>query len=94
MIVRFSPLIAFVSLFSLMAHSHAGEWSGYINGELRAFANDPADVRQHGNNVSFSTQPEFYTDWDDGQQSFAFTPFFRWDENDDERSHADIRELT
>ncbi|MBN4079293.1 hypothetical protein JYT26_01495 [Beggiatoa alba] len=74
--------------------SHAGEWSGYVSGEFRAFESSPADPRQHDNNMSFSTQAEYYADWDNGQQSFSFVPFLRWDENDAERSHADIRELT
>lgn len=73
---------------------HASEWSGYVSGEFRAFANSPIDARQHDNNLSLSAQPEYYTDWDNGQQSLTITPFFRWDENDNERSHADIREFT
>lgn len=94
MLIRISLLTLSATLLCVTSASHAGEWSGYISGELRAFPNDPADSRQHGNNVSFSAQSEYYTRWDDGQQSFAFVPFVRWDENDDERSHVDIRELT
>ena len=71
----------------------AGEWSGYISGEWRGFVDAPEDPRQHGNNLSLSAQPEYYQEWDGGRQSFTFTPFVRWDENDPERSHADIREL-
>ncbi len=81
-------------LLSLTGHTHAGEWSGYVSSEVRVFPNSPVDPRQDGNNLSFSAQPEYYTDWDNGQQSFTFVPFARWDEHDDERSHADIRELT
>ncbi len=94
MLARTTLLLFSVALFGNPTPSHAGEWSGYISGEFRAFANSPADARQHDNNVSFSAQPEYYTDWDNGRQSFTFVPFVRWDENDDERSHADIRELT
>ncbi|MBL1275418.1 MAG: hypothetical protein COB30_004975 [Ectothiorhodospiraceae bacterium] len=83
-----------LTLLLATGQSLANEWSGYISGEYRGFANGPVDNRQHDNNLSFSAQPEFYTDWDDGQQSFTFVPFYRWDENDNERSHADIRELT
>ena len=74
--------------------SSASEWSGYISGEYRYFTNSPSDSQQHGNNLSLSTQPEYFTDWDNGNQSFTFVPFARWDENDEERTHADIRELT
>lgn len=93
-LARISLLAFCASLFGISTSSYAGEWSGYISSEYRAFANSPADARQHGNNLSFSVQPEYYTDWDNGQQSFTFVPFARWDENDDERSHVDIRELT
>lgn len=91
---RFTALIIGVALFSTANASHSGEWSGYLSGEYRAFANAPTDARQHNNNFSFSVQPEYYTEWDNGHQSFTFVPFVRWDENDKERTHADIRELT
>lgn len=91
---RFTALIIGVALFSTANASHSGEWSGYLSGEYRAFANAPADARQHNNNFSFSVQPEYYTKWDNGRQSFTFVPFVRWDENDKERTHADVRELT
>ncbi|MCF6211063.1 MAG: hypothetical protein L3K24_10455 [Gammaproteobacteria bacterium] len=71
----------------------AGEWSGYLSGELRAFPTGPSEPRQHGNNLSFSAQPEYYTEWDDGRQSITIVPFARWDQGDSERTHADIREF-
>lgn len=74
-------------------HALAGEWSGYLGIEGRLFLDDPTDPRQEGNNLSFVAQPEYYTDWDDGRQSLLFVPFARADQNDPERSHADIREL-
>ena len=94
MFSRISLLIFSTSLFCLSAPGLASEWSGYVSSEFRGFAQSPADARQHGNNLSLSAQPEYFTDWDNGQQSLTFVPFARWDENDDERSHVDIRELT
>ncbi|MCF6338745.1 MAG: hypothetical protein L3J84_12490 [Gammaproteobacteria bacterium] len=94
MLTRSSLSALSAALLCIPAFSYAGEWSGYISGEFRAFANSPTDARQHDNNLSFSAQPEYYTDWDNGRQSFTVVPFVRWDENDDERSHVDIRELT
>ena len=69
------------------------EWSGYISLETRLFFDDPAYPDQDRNSVSSAFQPEYYYDWAGGQQRFAFSPFFRYDANDDERTHADIREL-
>ncbi len=81
-------------LIAAISHVQAGEWSGYLSSEYRAFTKNPIDTRQHGNNLSFSAQPEYYAEWNGGRQSFTAVPFLRWDENDSERSHADIRELT
>ncbi len=79
----------------LTAHNAvmAGEWSGYLGAEARIFLDDPTDPRQQGNTLSFVAQPEYYTEWDDGNQSLLFIPFARIDQHDTERSHADIREL-
>ena len=71
-----------------------GEWSGNVAAELRYFPNDPIDNRQFdSSNISISAQPEYYRSWDNGDQSFIFTPFARIDQNDSERTHFDIREL-
>ncbi|MCF6324696.1 MAG: hypothetical protein L3J89_10300 [Gammaproteobacteria bacterium] len=78
----------------LPASAGEGEWSGYVSSEYRAFLYKPVDRRQHGNNLSLAAQPEYYREWGGGRQSFTFVPFLRWDQNDSERSHTDIRELT
>ncbi len=70
-----------------------GKSSGFIALEARLFPHDPVDPSQHGNNLSFYIQPEFHTTWANGRQSLTFEPFYRWDQHDDERTHADIREL-
>lgn len=73
----------------------AGEWSGFIAVEGRAFANDPAYRDQSSDpDLSLAVQPEYYSSWDEGRQSFTFVPFVRLDRNDEQRSHVDIRELT
>ena len=81
-----------VSIISIPCY--AAEWTGFAGIEYRYFLQDPADTMQHGNNFSLSIETEFYHEWDDGSQSLAFVPYARLDENDTERSHFDIRELT
>jgi len=71
----------------------AVEFSGNITLETKLFTESAAFTGQHGNNSSISFQPEFYHEYPDGS-SFTFVPFVRADENDAERSHGDIRELT
>jgi len=94
MLHRFTLLAFGLVLLSATTSSQADEWSGYVGGQYRGFAQSPADPRQHDNNLSFAGEVEYYTDWDNGRQSFTVVPFVRWDENDNERSHADIREFT
>lgn len=89
--------IAVSTALYLFLHSvllHALELSGNVSVQQRYFFNDALDSRQHESYTSFSTEPELYHSWDDNSQSLTFTPFYRHDQHDDERSHADIRELS
>ncbi len=83
------------SFISSSAHATSdGQWSGYLGTEFRYFSQSARDSRQHDENFSLLFEPEYYQQWDNGSQSFAFVPFVRLDQHDDERSHVDIRELT
>ncbi|MGB5339328.1 MAG: hypothetical protein WBO06_09565, partial [Gammaproteobacteria bacterium] len=78
----------------LPARLAAGEWSGYLGVEARLFQHDPVAPAQHDHfNLSLVTEPEFYSEWDNGRQSFTFQPFLRLDQHDSARTHGDIREL-
>ncbi len=72
--------------------SFANEWSGYVSGEYRGFVNDGLP-EQENNYLSFATEPEYYHQWQNGKNSFTFKGFARIDQYDEERTHADIREL-
>lgn len=71
----------------------SGEWSGSISLQTRLFFENPRYPQQDEQNASAAFEPEYYIDWARGSQRFAFRPFFRYDANDDERTHGDIREL-
>ncbi len=71
----------------------AHEVAGYAAGEVRLFPNDGLHSGQDDQSSSFVIQPEYYHEFESGS-SFAFTPFFRLDSGDQERTHLDIRELT
>jgi len=89
---RYYSLILAVSLPLLV---DAGEWTGYAGLETRFFTQDALDPRQdHHFNASLAIEPEYYHDWDNGRQMFAFVPFIRLDQQDSDRTHVDIRELT
>ena len=75
-----------------------GGFTHKLTGNIAAqgiyFFHDPSDPQQYETgDLSISLEPEFYGEWAGGKQSFTFTPFGRYDQQDDERSHADIREL-
>ncbi|MET0104663.1 MAG: hypothetical protein ABW072_05885 [Sedimenticola sp.] len=70
------------------------EVSGRLGAELRLFPHSAAHAGQHGNsNLSLFAEPELYHEWNNGDDSLTFVPWFRLDQHDSERSHADIREL-
>jgi hypothetical protein len=70
-----------------------GEWSGYISVDARLFPKSPEFTDQKDQDFSLALKPEYYIDWANGDQQFLFSPFFRYDTADDQRTHADIREL-
>ena len=79
-----------VLLTPLAAHA---EISGNVALEARAFTRSPLVAQQTRQQVSVSGQLEYSYSWDNDKQRFTFTPFARLDSADNERSHADIREL-
>lgn len=64
--------------------------------EVRYFLDDPlqSDQDDSGSNISLAIEPEYYLEWERGEeeQSFTFEGFLRIDQHDDRRTHADIRE--
>ena len=77
-----------------LSSGFASDWSGYVAGEYRYFTQSALDKHQfNGASISFSAAPEFYHSWNDGDDAFIFSSFFRWDEHDPQRTHIDLREL-
>jgi hypothetical protein len=91
-------ILAF-ALAATTIHAETGEsltrkFSGNVTIQGLYFPNDATQPEQYdGGNLSLSVEPELYLEWAQGKQSFTFTPFARLDQHDDERTHADIREL-
>ncbi len=89
--VYFLPLLLPVFLSS---SGFAGELSGNISLEGRYFNHQGAFADQQKNGgLSLSLLPEYKHQWDNDHKKFTFTPFFRWDQHDKERTHGDIRQL-
>lgn len=72
------------------------ERSGKIGVEARIYTADPQWDGQDGRraDLSLASEPQFYWEWNDANDSIRFTPFVRHDSLDAERSHRDIRELS
>lgn len=67
--------------------------SGEVQAEFRTFFEQPLDPRAFEHfDVSIAGEVEFYRAWDGPQTSFLFTPFGRFDVEDKDRRHWDIRE--
>ena len=73
----------------------AGEWSGYVTAETRVFESAPQFGEQkEGTSGAIIFEPEYYVDWEGGDRTFEFSPYFRTDTHDSERRMIDIRELS
>lgn len=83
-----------LAFFACTAPVLANEWSGNISLEMRQFGEQGLSASQKKQYGSVSIQPEWFHDWDNGRQRLTFVPFYRLDQYDDERTHADIRELS
>ncbi len=71
----------------------AAEWRGSVALEHRQFLQSPLEVQQHDGYTSIVVSPEFNHGWDNNRQTITIAPFYRWDQHDEQRSHADLREL-
>ena len=73
----------------------AGEWSGYVTAETRVFESPPQfGEQEQGVSAAAIFEPEYYTDWKEGDRAFEFSPYIRVDTHDEERNLFDIRELS
>lgn len=61
--------------------------------ETTLFFQDPQFQGQDRDDFSFAIEPTMLVEWMDGDLAFRFTPFARYSAQDEERTHADIREL-
>ncbi|AYA66606.1 MAG: hypothetical protein CL587_16400 [Alteromonadaceae bacterium] len=67
--------------------------SGSAGVETRYFLQDAAYPGQPRSQASVFLEPEMYTEWNDGIDSILFKPFARLDQEDEQRTHFDLREL-
>lgn len=71
----------------------ATEFSGSVGLEGRYYFDDAAFTNQKGEGLSLVLQSEFRHKSDNDLSVFTFVPFYRQDQKDKERTHADVRQL-
>lgn len=86
-------ILSVVSVFSVLLQAEELAISGNVAVEGTYFFDEVDRSGLSQSNLSISLQPEFYLERDDTSDSFLFSPFLRLDQQDSERSHADIRQL-
>ncbi|MBU2972012.1 hypothetical protein KO527_21990 [Pseudoalteromonas sp. C2R02] len=88
-------LAALTLLLSFNATSSDFEVSGKVAVEERYFfETNQYDNQFPHSQTSILVEPEFYWGWNNGDDTVTFKPFLRLDDQDSERSHGDIRELS
>ncbi len=68
-----------------------GDWTAETGVEYRFFK-DPGEFGQSQNVLALHLSGEYYTSWNDDSDLFTFVPYLLIDQEDSERTHADIRE--
>lgn len=89
-------LVLSLLAIAMITASKASEmtFSGEASGEARYFMNKGLYGNDFQSQASFSLEPQIRYSWDNDRQVSTFTPYIRIDDTDDERTHADIRELS
>ncbi len=77
----------------LSSHSNAQDLRGRIEAEQQYYYLDAVDENQHVRYWSINLEAEMSWMSSSEKDYFSFIPFFRYDSQDEERSHGDIREL-
>ncbi len=88
-----SPVIAEADVEVEPVSTLDHRWSGVFNLTATTFDQYGLYPKQKKNYTSLALTPELYLSWNDGDSSLLFVPFARVGDHDDERNHADIREL-
>ena len=100
--MKYSRTLLLPALFSAAAAQavdlSAIEFSGNVGAEWREFIEkgqwSNSDVDQARHQFSISAEPEFAWESESGDHVVVFKAFGRYDSEDDERSHGDIREAS
>jgi hypothetical protein len=91
---RLKQFLLWLVLSVNMGQVTAVDFTADVGIESLGFFHNPLDGQQHNHYLSGSVEAEIYHEWDNGAQSIAFVPFYRYSQHDSRRTHFDIRELS
>jgi len=87
-------LLCIVACLLVASAARAGEWRGYVAGELLGFFEDPMQPVQYNSYASVAAEPEYFHEWNDRHDLFTFKPYLLVDSHDGHRTHGDLREFS
>ena len=87
----FRGTIAALALVAAGAEAQDFDFSGDLSLQGRRYPESPAFPGQRSNASGIVLEPTLYAESAQGS-SFTFTPFYRYDSADSQRTHADVRE--
>lgn len=87
------PLLLLLLLLLSAAAWGEQEFTGEVSLETRLFPAEPLFPEQpRWLNLSLALMPQYQWTSEDGDRAFVFKPFYRYDQSDKSRTHADLRE--
>ncbi len=86
-------LLLAILLAVTVSTANAVEFSGNVATEVVVFPESAQFDNQFDDNLTLSFQPKLSHAWNNGNDEIVFELFMRADNKDDDRQHADIREL-
>ena len=91
---RYLQLISLFILSSASLSAQAeGKFSGSVGAEVLSFQHESSVTEHSRHYMSVVMKPEYVHEWSGGQHQVQFSAFARFNNNNENQTHADIREL-
>ena len=90
---RWFKLVAWILAASMTPLATATNFKAEVGFEVRAFPDQGARTDEQLFPAAW-TELEWFTSWNGGDDALTLVSGFWWDAEDDERTHADLRELS
>lgn len=91
----FRPTLSVLAVMFCLAATPtlSSDFTGFLSLETRLFPEEALHVDQSDESISVASDIEYYRDWDNYRQRIVVSGFARADSSDEQRTHADVRQL-